>query len=216
MRPYVIRQGDYLTKLAHTMGFDGSAVWDHPKNANLKERRPDPEMLHPGDILWIPEAAEPKKLAIHAQSSNRYAARIPKKPVELRIQVGGEALAKEPYIILGIGPDPIEGATDDQGWLRTEVAVHVREIEVLLPQKSRTLRLRVGDLDPIDTVSGLRKRLFQLGYYQPSKVGVENQDATDGDALIAALKSFQSANQLKSTGKLDDDTRKKLVGAHGS
>lgn len=216
MRPYVIRQGDYLTKLAHTMGFDGSAIWNHPRNKPIRERRSEPDMLHPGDILWIPDAPEYKRLTVKSGASNRYVARIPKKPVELRVQIGGEPLPKEPYVILGLGPDPVEGATDETGFLKTQVQVHVREIEVILPRKNVTLRLRLGDLDPVDTISGLRKRLLHLGFYHPTQIGIENADAADGDALVAALKSFQAANNLKATGKMDDDTRKALESAHGS
>ena len=39
MRPYVIRQGDYITKLAHQRGFDADAIWNDPKNQSLRERR---------------------------------------------------------------------------------------------------------------------------------------------------------------------------------
>ena len=216
MRPYLIWQGDYLTKLAHTMGFDGMSMWNHPRNKPLREKRQQPDMLHPGDILWIPDHPDFKQLNVHMGASNRYVARIPKKPVELRLQVGGEPLPKEPYVILGLGPDPLEGATDENGFLKTQVQVHVREIEVILPRKNVTLRLRIGDMDPVDTISGLRKRLLHLGFYQPTQVGIENADAEDGEALIAALKAFQASKNLPATGKLDEDTRKALESAHGS
>lgn len=70
-------------------------------------------------------------------------------------------------------------------------------------------------MDPVDTLSGLKKRLTHLGFYQPSRV-VENDDVADGDALIAALKAFQSHRGLEPTGKLDLDTEKALTGEHGS
>jgi hypothetical protein len=216
MKPYVIRQGDYLTKLAHQRGFDATAIWNDPKNARIRDKRTEPNLLHPGDILWIPDAPEVRRLAVKSGSANRYVANIPKMPVEVRLQVGGAPLAKEPYQILGLGPDPIEGATDDDGWLKATVPVHVREIEVLLTEKDRTLRVRVGDLDPVDTLSGLKKRLTHLGFYQPSRVGIENDDVADDDALVSALKAFQSSRDIGPTGKLDDDTRKALTGAHGS
>ncbi|MBL8743201.1 MAG: peptidoglycan-binding protein [Myxococcales bacterium] len=216
MRPYVIRQGDYITKLGHTLGFDALTVWNDPKNAGLRERRPDPDMLHPGDLLWIPDAPDHRRLSVKAGATNRYAAHIPKKAIDLKIQIGGEALPKEPYMILGLGPEPVEGETDERGHLVTKVDVSVREIEVILTRKERTLRLRIGDLDPVDTLAGLRKRLLHLGYYQPTKVGIENEDATDGDALVSALKSFQAHEKLTVSGKLDEDTRKALQGAHGS
>lgn len=216
MKPYIVRQGDYVTKIAHLHGFDAQTVWNDPMNAKLREKRPDWNIIHPGDVLWIPERSERRYLIVKNGTTNRYVANIPKMPVELRIQVGGEPLPDEPYVILGLGPDPIEGATDQDGWLRTTVPVHVREIEVLLTERDRTLRLRVGDMDPVDTLAGLKKRLTHLGFYQPTRVGVESDDVADGEALIAALKAFQSHRGLEPTGKLDDETRKALTGEHGS
>ncbi|NUP05917.1 MAG: hypothetical protein HOW73_07655 [Polyangiaceae bacterium] len=216
MRPYVVRQGDYLTKLAHTMGFDPDAIWNHPKNKDLRDRRPDRDTLHPGDLLWIPNAPEHRRLTVRSGATNRYAARIPKKPLSVRIQIGGEALPKEPYAILGLGPDPVVGETDEAGWIKSTVDVQVREVEVILTRKNRTLRVRVGDLDPLMTVSGLKQRLLHLGFYRPGRIGGENQEAVEDDALIAALKAFQGARSLPATGKMDDETRKALTQAHGS
>jgi hypothetical protein len=216
MRPYVIRQGDYLTKIAHTMGFDAATVWNDPQNEEIRQKRPDWNILHPGDVLWVPDAPAPRKLAIRAGTSNRYVAHIPKMPVRVLIQVGGEPLPKEPYRILGLGPDPVEGETDDDGYVSASVPVHVREIELILTRKNRTLRLRVGDLDPVDTLTGLKKRLCHLGFYQPSRVGIENQDATDDEALLGALKAFQADCGIEPSGRLCEATRKALDGAHGS
>jgi hypothetical protein len=216
MRPYVIRQGDYLTKLAHQRGFDADTVWNDPKNQSIRERRTEPNLLHPGDVLWIPESEQHRRLSIKAGSTNRYAAVVPKVPVELRLEIGREPIVDEPYEILGLGPDPVRGKTDEHGTLAARVPVHVREIEVRLLERNRTLRLRVGDLDPVDTVSGLKKRLAHLGFYQPTSVGVENEVAADGDALVGALRAFQASQNLETTGKLDDETRKALLAEHGS
>ncbi len=215
MKPYVIRQGDYLTKLAHTKGFDAEAIWNDAKNEDLKNKRKDPQQLQPGDILYISDGSTPK-LPVTVGSSNDYVARIPKVPVLLRLQIGGEILEKEPFIILGVGPKPIEGATDEHGYLKTEVGVNVREIEVRLPARDRTLRVRVGNMDPLNELSGLQKRLTHLGFYQPSYAGTENYEACDPKQIMAALAAFQSAQKLPATGKLDEDTAKALVAAHGS
>ena len=51
----MVRQGDYLSKLAFTMGVDADATWNHSGNDELRAKRPNPEMLHPGDILSLPE-----------------------------------------------------------------------------------------------------------------------------------------------------------------
>jgi hypothetical protein len=215
MKPYVVRQGDYLTKLAHTMGFNPDSVWAHPKNEALRNKRTDPDMLQPGDLLYVPDEAR-ERLPIEPGTINAYVARIPRMPVAVKLQVGGAPLSKERYRILGLGPDPIAGATDEDGYLRTEVAVHVREIEVQLVDRKRTLRVRVGNMDPINELAGLQKRLQHLGFYQATRGGSENFEAKDPPAVKAALAAFQSSRKLPATGHLDDDTRAALIAAHGS
>ena len=154
MRPYVIRQGDYITKLGHTLGFDALSVWNDPKNAGLRDRRADPDMLHPGDLLWIPDAPDHRKLSVKVGSSNRYAAHIPKKPIDLKIQIGGEALPKEPYMILGLGPEPVEGETDERGHLVTKSTSRCARSRSSSPAKSA--RCASGSvISIVDTLAGL-------------------------------------------------------------
>lgn len=215
MKPHVVRQGEYLTKISHTLGFDAERVWNDPKNEALRKKRVDFDQLQPGDILFVPDAPRPR-LALEVGGNNQYVARIPKMPVVLKLQVGGEILVKEPYRILGLGPDPIEGATDEKGYLSAKVDVHIREIKIELIDRKRTLRVRVGNLDPINEISGLQKRLTHLGFYQPSFAGTENFEAKDVKQLTAALATFQSSVDLPATGRLDEETAKALVDAHGS
>ena len=39
MKPYVIKQGDYLLKLSHTLGFNHDKVWSDGKNAKMRGHR---------------------------------------------------------------------------------------------------------------------------------------------------------------------------------
>ena len=53
---YIIKQGDYLPKIAQENGFyDYLTIWDHGKNAQLKSKRKNPNVLAPGDELHIPD-----------------------------------------------------------------------------------------------------------------------------------------------------------------
>ena len=59
--PHVVRQGEYLSRLAHRLGFDAESVWDHPDNAELKQARAHADQLLAGDLLWLPrQAPEPR------------------------------------------------------------------------------------------------------------------------------------------------------------
>jgi hypothetical protein len=62
VQPYVIRQGDYLGKLAHEFGFDANDVWNDPQNAQLRQAgqlSQDPNILNPTEILYIPDQDTP-------------------------------------------------------------------------------------------------------------------------------------------------------------
>src|SRR4051812_21451021 len=99
MRPYVIRQGDYLTRLAHTMGFDPVSVWNDDENRVLRERRPNPDILTPGDILHVPDAPTLEPLKLSAGGTNKFKAKVPKVKVSVAFQHEGEPLKSAPYVI---------------------------------------------------------------------------------------------------------------------
>jgi len=212
MLPYVVKQGDYLEKLAHAQSFDADAVWNDPKNAELKSER-DPNILHPGDVLYVPERKEPQpSLHLATGSDNLYVADVPRVTVCLVFRNLDMPRAAEPYVVGGLG-EPEEGVTDPDGRVELQVPVHVREVQVVFPKANVAYPIRVGDMDPIDQPSGVRKRLLHLGYYvEPSP------DAGEGDEEVseqAAIHAFQMANDLLPTGLLDDETRAQLLSQHG-
>jgi hypothetical protein len=214
MKPYVIRQGDYLLKLAHLHGFDADAVWSDPKNAELKALREDPEMLRPGDVVFVPDEPK-KKLRLEPKTTNTFVARVPFVKVSVVLSQDGQALKNERYVVDGLGDDT-ERVTDGEGRVEVDVPVHVREIVVRLVELGATMKLAVGELDPVETPSGARMRLTSLGHYGAKLAGADGWVAHDPDALSAAIRRFQSASALTVTGALDDATREALVKAHGS
>jgi hypothetical protein len=53
---HTVVQGEYLSKIARNYGFsDYRTIWEHPKNAALKQARQNPNVLFPGDRLFIPD-----------------------------------------------------------------------------------------------------------------------------------------------------------------
>ena len=55
---YVVKYGDYLTKIASEHGTTWQAIWNHPANAELRAKRGSPDILYPGDVLQIPDQPE--------------------------------------------------------------------------------------------------------------------------------------------------------------
>lgn len=215
MKPYVIRQGDYLLKVAHLRGFDADTAWNHPKNAELKALRSDPSMLKPGDVLFVPDEPKPK-LKLNAKETNVFVARVPTVKVALVVAHDGEPLANAKYVVEGLGRDEEELSTDAAGTVTVEAPVHVREVVVRFVETGARLSVGIGDLDPPDTPSGARMRLTSLGYGGAKAQGKERSIGHDADSLRAAVSAFQVAQGLPKTGELDDATRAALVAAHGS
>jgi hypothetical protein len=189
-------------------------LWNHPKNADLKAKRRDRDILCPGDVLFVPDAsnvgADPLPLA--AGTSNRYAATVPTVPVSLYLRDGEEVLKNEPYLVQGMvpdGADPVQGTTDGDGQVTLAVPVHVREITIELTGRGVRFRAQVGDMDCLTEDSGVRMRLENLGYY-PQFLG------HDDDALAAAVSAFQKASGIEATSVVDDATRDALGKAHRS
>lgn len=210
-RPYVIRQGDYLTQLAHRMGFDADAVWNDEGNRELRDRRPDRDVLRPGDVLQVPAAAPPG-LDLSPHTSNSFKATIPRVEVRLTLRdVEGHAYASEPFCVHG-PPQPVHGTTDGDGCAVLSVPINLPEVQLVLERPGRVFRVRVGHLDPIGELSGVRQRLAHLDHLVPLTMETDDEDVR----LRRAVESFQRARGLDVTGDLDDSTRQALHDAHGS
>jgi hypothetical protein len=58
-RCYTVVKDDNLTVIARRFGLRGwRAIYDHPSNAGFRRRRPNPDLIHPGDIIYIPDPNE--------------------------------------------------------------------------------------------------------------------------------------------------------------
>jgi hypothetical protein len=212
MRPYVVRQGEYLTQLAHRLGFDADDVWQSSANAELRARRPDRETLLPGDILHVPISRPQRGPRVTPHTHNKYQARIPTVTIKLRLVDGRDGpLAGKAYRVHGLGR-PYEGTTDGDGLATFSVPLQLRQVRLVLEESRREYQVMIGDMDPVDEPSGVKKRLLHLGYLSRSEIGPDDGDGPLRDALSA----FQAAQQLTVTGEADQATRDALVSVHGS
>ena len=210
--PYVIRQGDYLQKLAFAHGFDEEAVWNDPKNAALKDTRKDPNLLLPGDVIHFPRSTREGQ-PLSKGTTNTYKAKVPTTKVHFTFEDAKGPLAGEAYVIEGLGA-PLEGTADGTGKVEIEAPVHVREVRVTFKKKGLIFPVFIGDMDPIDEPSGVRQRLQHLGYLQPAPDALSEEAAAHRDT--EAITAFQRDKGLSPTGTIDDATRSALDAAHGT
>ena len=212
-RPYIVRQGDYLTKLAALMDFDAEAVWNDASNRELRGKRTNPNILHPGDVLQIPEDAEPSGASLTAGAAHRFRARRLTAEVKLLLRDFEDVpLSNQPYRLEGIGPTPLRGVTDAAGNVRFEVPLNLDRVRLVLEGTGREMWIRVGHLDPVEEMSGVAKRLEHLGYLRTAPFVSD-----EGRARLArAIRTFQDDVGLEATGEADDATREALVQRHKS
>ncbi|MFO0619519.1 MAG: peptidoglycan-binding protein [Polyangiaceae bacterium] len=225
LQMYIVRQGDYLTRLAVLHGFDPDEVWNLDENRELRERRPNPNQLAPGDVLQIPaQRAEGPSFA--SGGTQRYKADVPKVHIKIHIQSSDAERQPEPWQLFGAGKDPITGTLGRDGNVEFDVPVTVTECLLRLPQRRVSYPIHVGHLDPIEEDSGVLQRLAHLGYLAPSLRDVLSRGVLGAtahrptvpeppdDAREHALRSFQRAAGLTETGVVDEATRDALRSAH--
>ena len=211
-QPYVVRQGDYLQKLAFKHAFDADKVWNDAKNADLKAKRRDPGQLHPGDILHFADSAK-KPFPLSKGTQNDYAASVPTTKVKLVLKDETKPFTGEAYTLEGL-PKPISSTVSADGVIEIDAPIHVREVRIVFAKRGLVLPVRVGDLDPIGETSGVRGRLEHLGYLPAAAAALSE---SDGDARItSAVRAFQRDQGLEPSGEIDDALRAKLEEAHGS
>ena len=204
-----IQQGDCLSSIALARGFDPQTVWEHGDNAELRERRQDPNALLPGDALFVPELEE-KEEPVETDTLETF--RLSVGPIRLRLRLTrhGEPRAGEAYELELDDGVTIEGETDGEGWLDEPISITARAAKLSLREGGEVHQLELGHLDPHDEPSGVQARLRGLGFYFGEVEG------EIGPKTRAALRRFQKAKGLSVTGEPDDATIGALRDAYGS
>jgi hypothetical protein len=196
LKPYVIRQGDYLSKLADQFGFDADAVWNDPENADLKKLRPNPNILFPSDILHIPGAAPTVTHDLTTGATNTFTRNPP--TVVITVKFADASLASQPYTVQEL--EDLTGLTTDaSGTLSFTAPVTLEIATVVFTASGTTCPINVGHLDPIDTLSGIFHRLRHLGF-------VDISDSVDLDTIRMALRDFKRAQAGGSSDSPDSTT----------
>lgn len=56
MALYTVVKGDTLWAIARRYGVTWRELYEHGNNATFREKRPDPDRIYPGDVLWVPQS----------------------------------------------------------------------------------------------------------------------------------------------------------------
>ena len=207
MEPYVIRQGDFLSKLAQSRGFDADAVWNDPQNAELKQSRSSYDVLCAGDLIYLP-VQKTTSFSLSVGSENSFTVDVPLIDIAITLTDDGEPLKNAACHVLLAGADtPIDTTTDGDGLLKFQVPMDCETATLTLDDPPASYVVRIGHMDPDNESSGVRLRLTNLGY-------IDDPCPSD-ESLADAIGAFQVDAGLEATGEVDDATRDALVKAHG-
>jgi N-acetylmuramoyl-L-alanine amidase len=203
---HTVVEGDSVIKLADIHGFFPDTLWNHPANAALKSKRKDMNELLPGDVVVIPDKKE-KSQTVATGASHKF--RRKGIPALYRLQVFDveDPRANQEYT-LNVDGRELRGSTDEDGVLEQYVPATAREGELIIgPDRLRVL-IDFGYLDPITAITGVQKRLNNLGFFCGEPSGT--LDAATQDALA----DFQFRFDLDETGEPDQATLQKLEEVH--
>jgi N-acetylmuramoyl-L-alanine amidase len=213
MPNHTVQQGECLTRIAAQYGFrDYRTIYNDPGNADVRQKRPNPNMLFPGDIIFIPEKARKE---VPAATTKVHHFRVPGSRRFLRIVVedlDGKKLASKPYE-LEIEGVVVKGVTGADGLIQRPITVDAENGSLTVGHY--TWALSIAHLNPLSDVSdngvsGIQARLRNMGY-DPGPI-----DGIMGPLTESAITEFQADNPpLKVDGICGAHTRARLVEAYG-
>ncbi len=60
MPMYTVKKGDWLSKIANKNDLGSwKEIYDHPANAAFKKSHPNPDLIYPGDVIFVPDPKKP-------------------------------------------------------------------------------------------------------------------------------------------------------------
>jgi hypothetical protein len=202
MSLHTVAQGDCISSIAKQYGVPWDAVWNHPDNAALKEKRKDPNVLYPGDTVTVPDRNIDFE-ACATDQRHQFVMKAEKAKLRLRILQADKPRAGEAYRLEIDGFAAASGKIDANGYVTQPLPPGASSGKLYVGSglTQDVYKLSFGVLDPIDTREGVSGRLVNLGY------GADN--------IEEALKAFQEKEKLPITGEADDATRARLVSRFG-
>jgi N-acetylmuramoyl-L-alanine amidase len=201
MPSYTVQQGDCVSSIADRYGLLWTTVWNHPSNSQLRQLRKDPNVLYPGDELFVPDL-DVKQVDRPTDQRHTFVKKGVPAKLKIRLLDQDQPRAGVAYQ-LEIDGALKSGVTDSGGY-----------IDQPLPPGAQHGKLTVGDgptrdvheiqfgsLDPFDTETGVRGRLVSLGF--------------GGDDIKAAIEAFQKKEGIPITGEADAATQSHLKDKYG-
>jgi N-acetylmuramoyl-L-alanine amidase len=207
-KTHTVQQGETLYKIAKRHGFsDWRTIYNHADNNEFRKKRPNPNIIYPGDKITIPQK-ETKEDSGETEQRHRFRLKGDRQWIMIVLRdARNQPIANTSYK-LNIGGKIIDDKTDGEGLLEQEIPPNADQ--AVLAIEGQEFLLKIGYLDPVDTLTGWRARLNNLGYKAGKVDGEENEE------LQSAIEEFQCDQGLKVDGIVGPKTQAKLEEIHGS
>jgi N-acetylmuramoyl-L-alanine amidase len=209
---HVVVDGEHLPGIAAKFGFSSfRTILDHPENAEIKKQRSNPNVLVPGDRIFIPDRELRNEDAATGQRHQFVRAG---EVLELRVKVldlSEKALPGPCELAIELARVPM---TESQNIFTAPILPDATRVamEFTTPEPGKSgpqkFPLFVGGLDDIKEFSGQQQRLNNLGYFA-------GFSAKSTAQFKWAVEEFQADKQLVVDGVCGPATQKALLKAHG-
>jgi N-acetylmuramoyl-L-alanine amidase len=214
MPTHTVKQGETVPGIALHYGFQNwRAIYDHPNNQKLKDRRKNPNVLLPGDTLWLPERKTKEE---EGETGRRHKFRLKREQQWLRIilqDVTGAVMKGVAYTLVVEGKT-FESETNEEGLLEHEIPTKAQKGKLSV-RKGKTVteyELKIGHLDPEEETSGWKARLNNLGF----RLGSPDEPDEESNPVKSGVEEYQCEEKMEPSGEIDDKTRNRLKESHGS
>lgn len=214
---HTVKQGENFNLIAkqHNIA-DWRDIYRHADNAELRKKRPNPNILQPGDQVIIPDLVKPKVM-IRSGTHHAFVLAGGNQKLQLRIVDHTNTPLGGLKTVLTVDGAQKTMTTDKAGQLQvalTRADIQEIPLDIYLKADDKTpshlFLLKLSHLDPPDTLAGLQARLNSLGH----DCGVV--DGVYGAKTRAGIESFQRSQKMPVTGKPDPDVYKAVQTAYGS
>ena len=217
-KTHTVEQGECLSSIAKQYGFrNWHTVYDYGENADFRKKRPNPNVLFPGDVIKIPEVQE-KKVSCPTAKLHTFVVVKRKRLLRLKLASSQDRMLANKAYTLVVGDHTYKGKTDGNGLLQHEISADATDAELTFDGYGLKIPLKIAHLDPVHDgngenpiVSGAQARLNNLGFHCGEADGIL------GPKTQSALRTYQEEvlGRKDPDGNLDEDTRHALLKDHG-
>lgn len=205
---HIVEQGEQLSGIAARHGFRSfRTIWDDARNDDLRRLRRNPHVLMPGDRIYVPDVQLKKETA---DTTQRHLYKVLGPGLVLRILLKDldDGPVRNTACRLEVEGRTFDLTTDDQGFIEQRIPVNAREGRLTV--EGEAVPIAIGFLDPVTETSGQKARLNNLGYHAG-----DPEAADDDERFRIAVEEFQCDQDLPVNGICGEETRAKLLEAHG-